>query len=78
MHLISVRAEEAANCKELVTLNLSGTKLDKKDTFGKSDPFLVISRVNDDDRWVVCPCVCVCVCVCVTYCHKLQSASYLY
>jgi len=54
--LFLVRAEELANCKELISLKLSGTKLDKKDTFGKSDPFLVISRVNTDDRYVIYVC----------------------
>ncbi|KAK2158060.1 hypothetical protein LSH36_178g05059 [Paralvinella palmiformis] len=53
---IIVRAEELANCKELISLKLSGTKLDKKDTFGKSDPFLVISRVNTDDRTIKFDC----------------------
>jgi len=27
-------------------------KLDKKDFFGKSDPFLVFSRANDDGTYV--------------------------
>ena len=46
----SVRAEEIANCKDVVTLQFKGHKLDKKDFFGKSDPFLVISRSNEDQR----------------------------
>lgn len=29
-------------------MQIEGRKLDKKDFFGKSDPFLVFSRRNDD------------------------------
>ena len=39
--------------QEIVTFKLSGTKLDKKDFLGKSDPFLVISRSNEDQRLVL-------------------------
>lgn len=43
---IFVSAEEVANNNDLVTFKLEGRKLDKKDFFGKSDPFFEISRVN--------------------------------
>ena len=35
-------------CKEEVTLQFCGKKLDKKDFFGKSDPFLLLYRTNED------------------------------
>jgi len=31
-----------------VTLQFCATKLDKKDFFGKSDPFMTFSRVNEN------------------------------
>ena len=31
-----------------VTLQFTAAKLDKKDFFGKSDPFLTFSRVNEN------------------------------
>ena len=50
---ITVRAEEIANCKEIVHMQLNANKLDKKDFFGKSDPFLVFYRVNEDNSYTV-------------------------
>ncbi|XP_064632311.1 copine-8-like isoform X2 [Lineus longissimus] len=41
-------AEELSTCKEEVTMQLCGHKLDKKDFFGKSDPFLVFLKSNED------------------------------
>lgn len=38
--------------KDVLTLELKGHKLDKKDFFGKSDPFLVFYRSNEDSRLV--------------------------
>lgn len=43
---IFVYAEEIASTNNLVTFSLQGRDLDKKDFFGKSDPFFEISRVN--------------------------------
>ena len=43
---IFVYAEEVANHNDLLTFSLEGKNLDKKDFFGKSDPFFEISRVN--------------------------------
>lgn len=41
------------NClQDVVTLQFNGKKLDKKDFFGKSDPFLVFYRCNEDNRFV--------------------------
>ncbi|EPB72954.1 C2 domain protein [Ancylostoma ceylanicum] len=46
---ITIWSEEVdEGSKENVLFNLSARKLDKKDFFGKSDPFLNIYRVNDD------------------------------
>ena len=41
-----VHAEEVSDNNNLVTFTLQGKDLDKKDFFGKSDPFFEISRVN--------------------------------
>ncbi|XP_043190059.1 copine-8-like [Amphibalanus amphitrite] len=46
--LLLVTAEEVSACRQVLTLSLSARNLDKKDTFGKSDPFLELSRVNAD------------------------------
>ena len=45
-----VRAEEIMACNENLCIKLRGSKLDKKDTFGKSDPFLVFYKSNEDQR----------------------------
>ncbi|XP_037395865.1 copine-8 isoform X3 [Pygocentrus nattereri] len=45
---IIVKAEELSNCRESVMMQFCGNKLDKKDFFGKSDPFLVFYRSNED------------------------------
>uniref|UniRef100_A0A8C5EJ96 Copine-8-like n=1 Tax=Gouania willdenowi TaxID=441366 RepID=A0A8C5EJ96_GOUWI len=47
-----VRAEELSNCR--VMLQFCGNKLDKKDFFGKSDPFLVFYRSNEDGSYTIC------------------------
>uniref|UniRef100_A0A8C7YN00 Copine VIII n=1 Tax=Oryzias sinensis TaxID=183150 RepID=A0A8C7YN00_9TELE len=51
---IIVRAEELSNCRESVMLQFCGNKLDKKDFFGKSDPFLVFYRSNEDGSYTIC------------------------
>uniref|UniRef100_A0A3B3CYL8 Copine VIII n=1 Tax=Oryzias melastigma TaxID=30732 RepID=A0A3B3CYL8_ORYME len=50
---IIVRAEELSNCRS-VMLQFCGNKLDKKDFFGKSDPFLVFYRSNEDGSYTIC------------------------
>nr|KAG5706037.1 hypothetical protein BaRGS_028146 [Batillaria attramentaria] len=50
---IVVRCEEVSATKDEVTLQLRATKLDKKDFFGKSDPFLLIHRANEDMSFTV-------------------------
>ncbi|XP_047245908.1 copine-8 [Girardinichthys multiradiatus] len=51
---IIVKAEELNNCRESVMMQFCGTKLDKKDFFGKSDPFLIFYRSNEDGTFTIC------------------------
>ncbi|XP_051976253.1 copine-8 [Xyrauchen texanus] len=51
---IIVKAEELNNCRESVMMQFCGNKLDKKDFFGKSDPFLVFFRSNEDGTFTIC------------------------
>lgn len=44
---IIISAEELAVCKDKLELEFMANKLDKKDWFGTSDPFLQISRSNE-------------------------------
>eukprot|EP01129_Flabellula_baltica_P008548 TRINITY_DN340_c0_g1_i4.p1 TRINITY_DN340_c0_g1~~TRINITY_DN340_c0_g1_i4.p1 ORF type:complete len:763 (-),score=172.10 TRINITY_DN340_c0_g1_i4:17-2305(-) len=46
---ITVHAEETSSNKDLIRWRWSGRGLDKKDMFGKSDPFIVISRTGEND-----------------------------
>uniref|UniRef100_A0A8D3D9R3 Copine family member 9 n=1 Tax=Scophthalmus maximus TaxID=52904 RepID=A0A8D3D9R3_SCOMX len=46
-------AEELSNCR-VTTMQLCANKLDKKDFFGKSDPFLVFYRSNEDGTFTIC------------------------
>ncbi|KAK3246807.1 hypothetical protein CYMTET_43672, partial [Cymbomonas tetramitiformis] len=45
---VTLRVEEASNSNAQATLVLRAEQLDKKDFLGKSDPFVVISRSNED------------------------------
>jgi hypothetical protein len=49
---IIVRAEEVRPSRDVVHLQLRGHKLDKKDFFGKSDPYLNFFRLTNDGSWV--------------------------
>ena len=40
-------------CKDELELQFLGKKLDKKDWFGSSDPFLVFSRTNEGGTYTV-------------------------
>ncbi|XP_013920989.1 PREDICTED: copine-9 [Thamnophis sirtalis] len=51
---IVLYAEELSNCRDIVTMQLCANKLDKKDFFGKSDPFLVFYRSNEDGTFTIC------------------------
>uniref|UniRef100_A0A8C2CFT5 Copine VIII n=1 Tax=Cyprinus carpio TaxID=7962 RepID=A0A8C2CFT5_CYPCA len=43
-----------SSCFESVLMQFCGNKLDKKDFFGKSDPFLVFYRSNKDGTFTIC------------------------
>lgn len=38
--------------QDSATMQFCANKLDKKDFFGKSDPFMVFYRSNEDGTWV--------------------------
>ncbi|KAJ3280419.1 hypothetical protein HK104_000671 [Borealophlyctis nickersoniae] len=50
---IKIVGEELSTLKHVVKCQFSATKLDKKDLFGKSDPFFVISRTMEDGSTTV-------------------------
>ncbi|KAM3872625.1 copine-9 isoform 1-T1 [Diretmus argenteus] len=52
--VIIFSAEELSNCRDIATMQLCANKLDKKDFFGKSDPFLVFYRSNEDGTFTIC------------------------
>ena len=45
--------EELSSSKTELKLQFMGKKLDKKDWFGKSDPFLVFKKSTESGEWVV-------------------------
>ncbi|XP_066950988.1 copine-8-like isoform X1 [Macrobrachium rosenbergii] len=47
-----IQGDEVSSSKEVVTMNLKGTDLDKKDFLGKSDPFLIFYRCNDASNYL--------------------------
>ncbi|XP_046841250.1 copine-9-like [Xenia sp. Carnegie-2017] len=48
---IILTVEEVSECKDVATLHFKANKLDKKDFLGKSDPFLVFYRCNEDSSF---------------------------
>ncbi|GAB6021481.1 Copine-8 [Chamberlinius hualienensis] len=50
---IIVTVEELPACKVDLTLQFAGKKLSKKNFFGKSDPFITISKSNEDGSYTV-------------------------
>ncbi|XP_052780413.1 copine-8-like isoform X2 [Mya arenaria] len=50
---IFVRVEEVSSSKEEVHMQMRASGLDKKDLFGKSDPFLIFYRANPDGSYTV-------------------------
>ncbi|TPX67655.1 hypothetical protein SpCBS45565_g03617 [Spizellomyces sp. 'palustris'] len=50
---IKIVAEEQTNLKHVVKMTYHGRDLDKKDFFGKSDPFYQISRTQEDGSTTV-------------------------
>jgi len=51
---ILIKPEELDSSKDAVIMQFNGRKLDKKDFFGKSDPFMVFERCNEDNSYSVC------------------------
>ncbi|KAJ3185015.1 hypothetical protein HDU87_002581 [Geranomyces variabilis] len=49
---IKIAAEEQTDLKHVVKMCFHGSKLDKKDLFGKSDPLYVISRSQEDGTYL--------------------------
>ena len=49
---ITINAEEISSNKSSVIFGIYGQHLDKKDFFGKSDPFLRISKSREDNTFV--------------------------
>jgi len=50
---IFISAEEIGSCKEVLTMQFAANNLDKKDFLGKSDPFLVLAKINEDNSTTV-------------------------
>ena len=50
---IQILSEEVSNNKDEVTFTFTASNLDKKDLFGKSDPYLEISRSTESNKDVV-------------------------
>ena len=48
---IHLQAEELSPNRESVTIAFEAKKLDNKDFFGKSDPYLEISRANENNQF---------------------------
>ena len=48
---ITIQAEEVAQSRENLTIQFAGNHLDKKDMFGKSDPYLEFHRANRDGSY---------------------------
>ncbi|KAM9654994.1 copine-9 isoform 10-T10 [Morphnus guianensis] len=49
-----VASGDGPHPQDIVTMQLCANKLDKKDFFGKSDPFLVFYRSNEDGTFTIC------------------------
>uniref|UniRef100_A0A8C5C9U0 Copine-2 n=1 Tax=Gadus morhua TaxID=8049 RepID=A0A8C5C9U0_GADMO len=49
---ITITAQELSD-NRIITLSLSGRKLDKKDFFGKSDPYLEFHKQGEDGKWML-------------------------
>uniref|UniRef100_A0A8C9VNK3 Copine-2 n=1 Tax=Scleropages formosus TaxID=113540 RepID=A0A8C9VNK3_SCLFO len=49
---ITITAQELSD-NRIITLSLCGRKLDKKDFFGKSDPYLEFHKQGEDGKWMM-------------------------
>jgi Ca2+-dependent lipid-binding protein len=50
---LTVSCEELSMCKDEMEMQFLGKKLDKKDWFGSSDPFLTFSRSNEGGNYTL-------------------------
>uniref|UniRef100_A0A8C9UB09 Copine-2 n=1 Tax=Serinus canaria TaxID=9135 RepID=A0A8C9UB09_SERCA len=50
--MITIAAQELSD-NRVITLSMAGRKLDKKDLFGKSDPFLEFHKPGEDGKWML-------------------------
>ena len=62
---VVIVAEELTALKDEVVMQFSGVRLDKKDFFGKSDPFLVFHKSMESGDYVVVHKTEVCWCHCL-------------
>jgi hypothetical protein len=51
--VVTIRGEETSASKDIIKLTMRGEKLDKKDFFGKSDPYLEFYRLREDNTWIM-------------------------
>ncbi|XP_043563079.1 copine-2 isoform X3 [Chiloscyllium plagiosum] len=49
---ILISAQEISD-NRVITLSMAGRKLDKKDLFGKSDPYLEFYKQEEDEKWML-------------------------
>ncbi|KAI4873860.1 hypothetical protein NFI96_012989 [Prochilodus magdalenae] len=49
---ITITAQELSD-NRIITLSMCGRKLDKKDFFGKSDPYLEFHKQGEDGKWML-------------------------
>ncbi|KAJ8271910.1 hypothetical protein COCON_G00107690 [Conger conger] len=49
---ITITAQELSD-NRIITMNMCGRKLDKKDFFGKSDPYLEFHKQGEDGKWML-------------------------
>ncbi|XP_048402486.1 copine-2 isoform X1 [Stegostoma tigrinum] len=49
---ITISAQEISD-NRVITLSMAGRKLDKKDLFGKSDPYLEFYKQEEDGKWML-------------------------
>jgi len=50
---VTIQSEEISNNADSISLSFKAQKLDKKDFLGKSDPYLDISRANEDGSFTL-------------------------
>lgn len=50
---VTIRGEERIETKQTLSIHFAAEKLDKKDFFGKSDPFLIFYRSREGGQWEV-------------------------